>query len=462
MSLWTAREAAKATGGEARGHWAATGVSIDTRTLEPGDLFVALKAERDGHDFVAQALGKGAAAALVSRVPEDVPPDAPLLIVGDVLSGLTELGRAGRARSEARIVGVTGSAGKTSTKEMLRAVLSRFGPTHAAVASYNNHWGVPLTLARMPRDARFGIIEIGMNAPGEIAPLSRLARPHVAVITTIAAAHLEAFPDLDAIAVEKGSIFEGLEPGGTAVINGDVPQAGILGDAAGEARRLTFGETPGCDIRATRIDLGESASEVEVSLPSGTLSFTLGTPGRHMAMNALGVLGVALALDLDPRRAAEALSDWRAPKGRGTRETLALGDRRIDLIDDAFNANPASMAAALDVLTAIPAPHRRVAILGDMLELGPSERQLHAEIAHLPAMKHIDLVHCVGPRCEALWAALPEARRGLWSASADEMASQAEALVQDGDIVLVKGSKGSLVSRVVDMLRARATRKEPT
>ena len=462
MSLWTASEAAEATGGRAQGDWTATGVSIDTRTLQPGDLFVALKAERDGHDFVAQALGKGAAAALVSHIPQGVSEDAPLLVVDDVLDGLTALGKAGRDRSTARIVGVTGSAGKTSTKEMLRAVLSGFGRTHAAVASYNNHWGVPLTLARMPRDAEFGIIEIGMNAPGEIAPLSRLARPHVAVVTTIAAAHLEAFPDLDAIAVEKGAICEGLVAGGTAVLNADVDQAAILRKAAGAATVLSFGEAPGADIRATHLAPGEAATQVSAVLPSGTLDFTLGTPGRHMAMNALAALGVAEALGLDIHRAAEALGSWRPPQGRGTRETLRLGALRIDLIDDAFNANPASLAASLDVLAAIPTTGRRVAILGDMLELGPTEAELHARIADLPAIDAVHLVHCAGPRMHALWRALPEARRGLWFETADEMAAQGEALVQDGDIVLVKGSKGSLVSRVVDMLRARATEKEPT
>ncbi|MFV0301597.1 MAG: UDP-N-acetylmuramoyl-tripeptide--D-alanyl-D-alanine ligase, partial [Paracoccus sp. (in: a-proteobacteria)] len=241
MSLWTASDAAAATGGRAQGDWAALGVSIDTRTLRPGDLFVALKAERDGHDFVAQALEKGAAAALVSRIPEGVAPSAPLLIVPDVLAALEALGRAGRARTQAKVIAITGSVGKTSTKDMARVALTGQGRIHAAEASYNNHWGVPLTLARMPVATDFAIIEIGMNHPGEIAPLARMARPHVAMITTIAAAHLEAFGAIEGIACEKGAIFEGLLPMGTAIIPEDLTTTPILRDAADAAGALVVG-----------------------------------------------------------------------------------------------------------------------------------------------------------------------------------------------------------------------------
>ena len=237
MSLWTSSEAAQATGGRATTKWEANGVSIDTRTIQPGDLFVALTAARDGHDFVSQALENGASSALVSRIPDDLTEDAPLLIVEDVQAALEALGRAARARTKARVVAITGSVGKTSTKEMLAAVLADQGRTHASVASYNNHWGVPLTLARMPADTQFAVIEIGMNHPGEIAPLAKMARPHVAIVTTVAAAHLEAFESIDGIAAEKGSICEGLEPRGVAVLNGDVPTYPILEQAA-RAQRL--------------------------------------------------------------------------------------------------------------------------------------------------------------------------------------------------------------------------------
>ncbi|MEJ2020538.1 MAG: Mur ligase family protein, partial [Maritimibacter sp.] len=287
MSLWTAEEAAKATGGEARGNWAVDGVSIDTRTLEPGDLFVALKDVRDGHDFVAQALAKGAGAALVSRIPDGVAEDAPLLIVEDVLEALERLGAAGRARCSARVVAVTGSVGKTSTKEMLRVILAGQGETHAAEASYNNQWGVPLTLARMPADSAFAVIEIGMNHPGEIAPLVRLARPHVAVITNVAAVHLAAFAGVEEIAREKAAIFEGLEPGGVAVVNHDIETAPILEAAAqaAGAELVTFGATPGAQIRAEEINLTGNATVVRGSYKGEKLLFKLAVPGRHFALN---------------------------------------------------------------------------------------------------------------------------------------------------------------------------------
>lgn len=255
-ALWTRHDAVQATRGEAIGpDWAATGVSIDTRTLRPGDLFVALQDVRDGHDFVGAALEKGAAGVLVSRKPEGVSPDAPLLIVDDVLGALEKMGRAARARTDAQVIAVTGSAGKTSTKEMLLHVLEKQGRTHAAEASYNNHWGVPLTLARMPEDTEFAVIEIGMNHPGEIAPLAKLARPHIAIVTTVAEAHLEAFNSVDEIAVEKASIFQGLEPDGIAIFNADVETAPILNAEAKvfAARRIGFGERADANLHAERV-----------------------------------------------------------------------------------------------------------------------------------------------------------------------------------------------------------------
>ncbi|MGR3452483.1 UDP-N-acetylmuramoyl-tripeptide--D-alanyl-D-alanine ligase [Pseudooceanicola sp.] len=467
MSLWTAAEAAEATGGKAQGDWKVGGVSIDTRTLQPGDLFVALKAARDGHEFVAQALEKGAAAAMVTHVPEGVAPDAPLLIVPDVLDALGALGRAGRNRMTGRVVAVTGSVGKTSTKEMLRAVLGHQRRTHVAEASYNNHWGVPLTLARMPRDTELAVIEIGMNHPGEIAPLARMARPHVAMITTIAAAHLEAFEDLAGIAREKAAIFDGLEPGGAAVVNGDLDTSPILIEAARArgARVLTFGEAPTSHHRLTALRLGDDSTVVEARAWRTPVLFKIGAPGRHFALNALGVLAVAHALRLDRAMAAADLGRWTPPAGRGMRETLLL-DRldeglSFELIDDAFNANPTSMAAALEVLAAATprdnvgrhAHGRRVAVLGEMLELGPDEEEMHRALADLPAMAALDVVHCVGERMQALYEVLPEAKRGRFSRSAGKLADRAARLVDAGDVILVKGSKGSRVSLVVDALR---------
>lgn len=467
MTLWTSAEAARATGGRATAEWQASGVSIDTRTLQPGDLFIALTDQRDGHEFVAQALAKGAAAALVARVPDGVAPDAPLLIVPDVLKGLAALGAAGRARSGAKVVAVTGSVGKTSTKEMLRAVLAALGRVHAAEASYNNHWGVPLTLARMPQDAEFAVIEIGMNHAGEIAPLTALARPHVALVTNVAAVHLEFFESVEAIAREKAAIFEGLEPGGVAVINGDDATAGILLAAAEArgARVLRFGTGPGADVRVTKVSLSQETTVVAAEVAGQPILYKIRSPGRHFALNAAGVVAVAQALGADPVVAACDLGLWEPPKGRGTRETVVLDlvydEQRFDLIDDAFNANPVSMAAALEVLAASPVRDgigrvrrgRRIAVLGDMLELGPEAAALHAGIAGLPSLASVDIVHCVGPLMRALWEALPEARRGEWHPEARALCGRVHALVDAGDVVLVKGSKGIKVSLVVDAFR---------
>ena len=465
IPLWTSADAARATQGEAVGVWAATGVSIDTRTLRPGDLFVALAAARDGHDFVAQALAKGAAAALVSHRPADVSEDAPLLIVDDVLRGLERLGAAARARTSARVVAVTGSVGKTSTKEMLRAALDPQGRTHAAEASYNNHWGVPLTLARMPADTEFAVIEIGMNHPGEIAPLSRLARPHVAMVTTVAAAHLEAFDSLDGIAHEKASIMDGLEPGGIAVLNADLPTSHILLDhaAAGGHTVATFGA--GADWALGCVRITDSATVIHAAHDGTDYLFKLSTPGRHFAMNAVAVLAACDALGADPVQAAQDIGQWQPPMGRGTREVIVLdkgiAEDTLDLIDDAFNANPTSMAAALEVLAASTprdgvgriVKGRRVAILGDMLELGEDEMAMHAALSEDPHLAGVHVVHCAGPRMRALFDALPADIRGQWAPEAEDLAAQAARLVDAGDVVLVKGSKGSKVSRVVDAIR---------
>lgn len=464
--LWTSADAARATAGRSTADWAASGVSIDTRTLRPGDLFVALKDIRDGHDFVAQALAKGAAAALVSRIPEGLAPDAPLLVVPDVLKALEDLGRAARARTAARVVGVTGSVGKTSTKEMLRVVLGGQGRVHAAEASYNNHWGVPLTLARMAPDADFAVIEIGMNHPGEIAPLSRLARPHVVMITTVAPAHLEAFDSLEGIAHEKAAILDGLEPGGTAVLPLDLTVSPILlaKAAATGARPLTFGADPTADYRLTAVQIGDDATVVRATRQGEPVLYKVLSPGRHFASNGLAALAVADALGLDPVITATDLGRWQPPAGRGTRERIVLDvveETAFDLIDDAFNANPASMAASLEVLiNATPedgigskAKGRRIAILGDMLELGPTEAALHAAIARTPGLDAVDTIHCVGPRMKALHAALPRGQRGDWVETAAELVPRARHLIDAGDIILVKGSKGIKVSLMVDALR---------
>ena len=464
--LWTSADAVTATGGRTTRDWAASGVSIDTRTIQPGDLFVALKDVRDGHDFVTAALAKGAAAALVSRIPDDVAPDASLLIVDDVLKALGKLGQAARARTRAKVIGVTGSVGKTSTKEMLRHILTGQGRTHAAEASYNNHWGVPLTLARMPADTDFAVIEIGMNHPGEIAPLARLADLDIALITIVAAAHLEAFASLDDIAREKAAIFEGLRPGGTAIFPGDQSITPILQAKAAEvgAKPITFGTNPNADYHLTQVKLCDTATIVQATRQGTPSLFKVLSPGRHFAANGLGALAVADALHLDPMIAASDLGQWQPPAGRGTREHITLDiveETSFDLIDDAFNANPTSLAAALEVLiSATPkdgigrvGKGRRIAILGDMLELGPTEIALHEAVAQHPHLNTIDLIHCVGPRMKSLWLKLPRAQRGEWVADARDLAARPRSLIDAGDILLVKGSKGIKVSLIVDALR---------
>ena len=465
--LWTSEDAAAAIGGQATKPWQATGVSIDTRSIKVGDLFVALKDIRDGHDFVAQALEKGAAAALVSHIPEDVAPDAPLLIVPDVLQALEAMGIAARARTSAKVIGVTGSVGKTSTKEMLRSVLARQGKVFAAEKSFNNHWGVPLTLARMPAESDYAVIEIGMNHPGEIAPLAKLARPHVAMITTVAAAHMEAFDGISGIAREKAAIFEGLEPNGAAVVNGDLKTTEILIEAAKAvgATCTTFGENPDNTDHLLDVQLAHNMTVARATLDGTPALFKISSLGRHFAMNALGVLAVVRALDADVALAANDMALWEPPAGRGTRETIVLDafepDQTLTLIDDAYNANPTSLDAALNVLAASdPADGlgqrekgRRIAILGDMLELGDDEMRLHAGFATHPAFEHVSQIHCCGTRMRALWEALPDHKRGEWAEKAQDIASIAHSLVDAGDVILVKGSLGSRVSVVVTAIR---------
>ena len=448
MTLCTSDDAAAATGGRVTRDFTVAGVSIDTRTIAPGDLFVALQAARDGHDFVAQALDKGAGAALVSRIPEGVADDAPLLIVPDVLAALEALGQAGRARMAGKVIAITGSVGKTSTKEMARIALTGQGNIHAAEASYNNHWGVPLTLARMPADTDFAIIEIGMNHPGEIEPLARLARPQVAMITTVAAAHFEAFGNIEGIAQEKGAIFRGLVAAGTAIIPEDLPVTQILRDCADQAGAIVIGFGQHGMAKPLKAGTQDGATQVRARILGETVDFTLASAGTHFVMNAVGVLAALSAAGADIAKAAKQLSNWHPPLGRGAVEDL----EGIRLIDDAYNSNPTSLSAGLATLARLTGG-RRVAILGDMLELGPDEVAMHRDMADDPAMASVDLVHLAGPRMRALYDALPEARRGFYAETATDLAERVAELVAIGDIVLVKGSKGSRISTVVDALR---------
>lgn len=458
-ALWTARDAAAATGGVASGDWAANGVSIDTRTLQRDDIFVALTGEnRDGHAFVADALDKGAAVALVSRALDGIDPKK-LLIVGDTLKGLEALGAAARARTGAKIAAVTGSAGKTSTKEALRLVLGQQGPTHASEASYNNLWGVPLTLARMPAASRYGIFEIGMNHENEIRPLVKQVRPDAAIVTTVEAVHLEHFKDVAAIAAAKAEIFEGLKPGGIAVINADNPHAPKLAAAANAvgARVWTFGENGG-EAQLISLNLGDTSSEIEAEILGERVRFIYGAPGKHFAQNALGLLLLVKALGADVKQAADGLRAVRAVKGRGERIAVPIDGGSFDLIDESYNANPASMAAALALLAqAKPGPGgRRIAVLGDMLELGPQGLAMHAAIGAGLSRRGCDLVYASGPSMAHLWAELPDDIRGAWSENSSDIAALVAADMRPGDVVMVKGSFGSRMSLVVEALKRRA------
>ena len=415
-ALWTPAELAAATGGTAPGSLQASGVSIDSRTLAKGDLFIALAGPRfDGHEFVASALGAGAGGAMVARVPPGVPGGAPLLTVADTLAGLTALGRAARQRSTARIAAVTGSAGKTGTKDALRLVLSESGKTHASAASFNNHWGVPVSLARMPRDAAFAAFEIGMNHAGEIAPLAKLARPHVAIVTTVEAAHLEFFNSVEEIADAKAEIFTGLVPGGAAILNRDNPHFDRLAAAAraAGAEVVSFGTAAGADARAERIALLDDCSTVSARVCGDTVTYKVGAPGRHWVLNSLAVLAAVKLLDADIGRAALALARVDPGPGRGRRIKAMVPGGTIEIIDESYNANPASMRAALEVLgrSEVKGRGRRIAVLGDMRELGADSGRLHAELARIAEETGIDLVFTVGEDSEELDSALPKARR---------------------------------------------------
>ena len=433
------------------------GVSIDTRTLQPNDLFVAIKGENsDGHDHVRAAFDAGAGAAVIDEAHALALAGAgPLYVVNDTLKALEGLGRASRARSKARIVAVTGSVGKTTTKELLRAVLSGAGKTHASVASYNNHWGVPLTLARMPADARYGVFEIGMNHSGEITPLVAMVRPHVAVITRIAPVHLEHFASIDAIADAKAEVFGGLVKGGVAVVNRDDAQFDRL-KAAAEASQasfvLSFGESEGADARLVSCTVEGQVTHVTAQALGQTLTYTIGAPGRHVAMNSLAVLLATRAMGLDLGAAARGLAQFAPPAGRGQRETLAAPDGDFTIIDESYNANPASMRASIDLLGAASGV-RRIAVLGDMLELGPQAEALHAAIAADLERNNVDLVFAAGPLMRALYEAIPADMRGAHAPSAADLEPIVLDAMRAGDVVMIKGSNGSRMGPLVASMR---------
>ena len=465
ISLWTSSDAVRATQGRATAPFTASAVSIDSRTVELGDLFVALKGlQHDGHDHVATALARGAAAAMVSRVPAGLPEGAPLLVVDDTLKALEALGRFARSRSRGRIAAVTGSVGKTSTKEALRLALDAVGgmPTHASAASFNNHIGVPLTLARLPADAAYAVFEIGMNHSGEISPLARMVRPAVAVITNVEGVHTQNFPDgLAGVAAAKAEIFDGFEGArdATAVLNRDNLFFDFLVQRArrqGAQSITSFGAAPAADFRLLDVQAEPMASVVTLAARGKEFKYRIGTAGRHWALNTLAVLAAVEALGGDIARAATAFATLTAPKGRGQRHRLAIGGGTYELIDDSYNASPASMRASFEVLKAVPPSGggRRIAVLGDMLELGAQAPELHAGLAEPLLAAHVDLVFTCGANMRRLHDALPANRRGGHAAASDALLPLVRDALRPGDVIVVKGSLGSRMGRIVDALLA--------
>ena len=439
------------------------GVSIDSRTLEPGDLFIAIKGENsNGHDYVRAAFDKGAAACVVDEAHAGALAGAgPLYIVKDTQSAMERLGVASRDRSRAWICAVTGSVGKTSTKEALRLTLSHFGRTHASAASYNNHWGVPLTLSRMPANANYGVYEIGMNHAGEIRPLVAMVRPHVAIVTTIAPVHIENLGSLEGIADEKGEIYSALAPEGVALVPADAPHVERLIAAAERSqasRRLTFGEAANADMRLVSIDGDPQGSDVEVAFEGRTYRYRVGAPGRHQAMNSLIVLLTAHCFGCSIEEAAAQLTDFTAPAGRGAQAKLRTKDGEFLLIDEAYNANPASMRAALSVLGDAPlgSGGRRIAALGDMLELGDHAQRLHEELSEPILINGVDLVFAAGPMMKALFDRLPAEKQGLWAPASVDIERALIGEIRAGDAVMVKGSNGSRMGPIVAAIRKYA------
>ena len=449
MTLWTHTEAEAATLGQASQPFHVNGLSIDTRTIKEGDLFVALKGDnRDGHDFVRAAFDAKAGAALVTHTPDGV--DGPLLTVGHTQRGLEDLARAARARSHAKILAVTGSAGKTTTKEILRLACNALGRTHASAASYNNHWGVPLSLASLPRDAEYGIFEVGMNHFGELRNLVSFVRPHVALITTIAPAHLEFFGNCESIADAKSEIFEGLLPGGAALIPADSPYAERLKARARQAQVsniIGFGITGEAKLLSFTPD-GEGV-RVKADILGRAVDCYVGAPGGHIAQNVVGALTAVALLDGDVLNAAAALKNFTALKGRGARFTA----NGIAVIDESYNANPASMAAALALLG--NASGRKVAVLGDMLEMGEGGAAHHAGLAAPIAANNVDLVFANGAQMKALWDVLPASVRGAYAETSSALLPHVMAALKAGDTVLVKGSNGARMSVIIEALKEK-------
>ena len=468
-ALWTVDAMASAMKAERQGRLPAAvcGLSIDSRGIAPGAAFFAIRGDhRDGHEFVDAALAANAGLAVVAADRRaQFPAEAPLLVVRDVLAALRDIAAAARARMSGKVIGVTGSVGKTGTKDALRLALSKDGETHASAASYNNQWGVPLSLARCPSSAHYAVFEIGMNHAGEIAPLSRLVRPHVAIVTTIAPVHLEFLGSLANIADAKAEIFAGVPSDGAAVINRDVDQFAQLEERAHRAgikHVISFGEHARADARLIKCALHARCSTVEAEILGSRFNYKIGAPGRHLVINSLAVLAAAELVGADIALAALALDELQAAPGRGAPIAIELGGGSALVLDESYNANPASVAAALAVLgRSVIGPHgRRIAVLGEMLELGPNGLDLHRGLADAVVANEVDLVFCCGPLMHALWQALPANRRGGYAEDSAALEAQVLPAIRAGDVVMVKGSLGSRMAPIVKALQRAYPRHE--
>jgi UDP-N-acetylmuramoyl-tripeptide--D-alanyl-D-alanine ligase len=459
--LWTLGEMAKAVRGKSSmpPRTPVSGVSIDSRSLAPDEAFIALRGfNRDGHLFVAAALSQGASFAIVEQVFKAPRGEKRLLRVADTLEALNDLGIAARARAkDAVVIAVTGSVGKTGTKEALKLALTPSGPVHVSLKSHNNHWGVPLSLANMRQDTSFGVFEAGMNHAGELSELTRLIRPHIAIITTVAPVHLGFFRSVEAIADAKAEILEGLVPGGAAILNRDNPYFERLRRHAlqRKAKVVSFGETRGADAKALSVEVGHESSDVKADILGETVSYRIGAPGIHLVQNSLAVLAAVKLANADLKAGARALASWRAQTGRGERIVIVGEGGRVTIIDESYNANPASMRAALATLGLTPREEfkRRVAVLGDMLELGGLGPKLHQELAEVIDAADVDVVYACGEMMRGLYDALPPRRRGAYAKTSEQLAPLLTKGVGAGDVVMIKGSFGSRMTPLVQALQ---------
>ena len=445
-SLWTSADIAKAVGGEASGDFSVSGLSIDTRTIEAGDLFVPLKDIRDGHDFIPMAMEKDAGGTLSEN-----PTSGNAVIVKDSLQALRDLGKEGVERSRAQRIAVTGSVGKTSIKEALAQMFSAFGSVHKSLKSYNNQWGVPLTMARMPQDAEFGVFEMGMNHAGELSDLSDLLRPDIALITTVAGAHLAHFENIEAIADAKAEIIDGLRDNGMLILNADNPYTDRIKEKAEGKKIITFGHSDECDVTIVTSQTHEHGSNTRLRINAQQIDVTLLVPGEHWIMNGAACIAVAYAAGVDLRKAAMALRKVRAESGRGEIHQLTIDGKSVTVIDESYNANPTSMRAAINVLGLKPG--RRIAVLGDMAELGKGELALHAELSEPLEAAGVARVIVTGECMRALKGALPQTMRGAWAQDWEEALGALKEEIEDGDVILVKGSNSVRLGKLVAALK---------